>query len=144
MKVLTNKHIKIISWLAILGAGVTPFLIAWAMFETGIVFNIGILISLAVITAGVYGGWLTLKNERLGKKLLVAFYAPQVISYFSQSFYFSFNSSISFSITGSTNNGSVISFNLFAFIMLLLCIRMLREHNRLTNHSSKDAVTGAS
>lgn len=141
-KILSSKHIKIISWLAIIGSAFTLILLVWALFAGQQTINFGSIIVVILIGVGAYGGWLTLKDEHLGKKLLVAFYAPQLISFYSQSFYFSFNTGISFSVNAGTSNGSAIGFNFYALVMLLLCIRMLREHDHLTRRSSKDAVNG--
>ena len=140
---LSERSIKIVSWLAILGGGFSVLSQIWLLIVGQLPIAIGPFLFLCLSVVGVVGGWLTLKNRLRGKKLLVLFYIPQLVSYDSHSFYWSFKTSIYLSYGWGANSAYQVGFNFYAFIMLILCLRILQGHKNLTRQASGTPQSGA-
>lgn len=140
---ISSRNIKVVGWLAISASAVTTIGIVWGLLNGSIPFNIGSFLNLLLTFVGINGGWLALKNDIVGKKLLLAFFLSQVALYQSQTFYFMLVTSISFYFRFGSSDGPMYGMNIYALVMSVLCLRILIEHNHLTRKGSGTPEAGA-
>ena len=135
---LNLKHIKIIGWFAIVSSiiGIATFL--WLILFQGQLTNIGIWPILIVCILGIYAGSETIKNNYIGKKLLLIFSILQIFQFSFPSISIILYAGLTFTITSTSGDG-LIGINLIAFVLLLLSIRMIREHKHITSRSRATA-----
>lgn len=131
---LSNNHIKAIGWISIAISIFGALLFFYTIIDVKENF-LGTMPVLLLSLLGVYAGNETLKNNSKGKKLLAIFYGIQTVSIITPTFYIILNVGLSlgFHFTVET---SKVSINVVAFIMFLICLRMLREHKKLSQGKS--------
>jgi len=135
---LSYKHIKAMGWISIIISILGALVFLYSVLE-GTVSFLGALPVLLLSLFGIYAGNETLKNTRKGKKLLSIFFAIQIVSVITPTFYIILNVGLSLGFHF-TAGASKVSINVIAFIMFLICLRMLREHKHITQKKSDVAA----
>ncbi|KID55634.1 hypothetical protein N473_18200 [Pseudoalteromonas luteoviolacea CPMOR-1] len=122
---------KIAGWAlvtsGVVGLGLTGYLIFTSM-ELNLLLAFLLAVSILPIVSGIY----TLKNQRWALWIGLLYFLVQVIRIETSGFAWSFESPISFSFA-LTHEHTHIGFNLFAAIMLIIFIKLLRAKPNTDN-----------
>ncbi|MCG7963146.1 MAG: hypothetical protein N0E54_10640 [Candidatus Thiodiazotropha taylori] len=132
---LSKKLIKAMGWITISISIFGIFVFLYFVAFKGQGSSVGPWPILLLSMLGIHAGRETLRNTHIGKKLLALFYAIQIVGIVTPKFYIVLNVGLSLGFHFMTDT-SRISINVVAFVMFIICLRILREHKHLASKPS--------